>query len=131
MPRGPLRANLLTMAEREGVPVDDVLVADASRRTTTVNAYVSGIQKSIETSMENALTGKGDVLGVAFTLNGRIESAEVYGAAGLFRQMWPKLLRTAIPRPSAAVWSPGSLCFPHAGLPERAVLRPCEFGERR
>ena len=30
------------MADREGVPVRDVLVADASRRTTTLNAYVSG-----------------------------------------------------------------------------------------
>ncbi|HEY8480349.1 MAG TPA: M48 family peptidase, partial [Spirillospora sp.] len=30
---GPLRSRLLAMAERDGVPVDDVLVADASRRT--------------------------------------------------------------------------------------------------
>ncbi|MFC5832483.1 M48 family metallopeptidase [Nonomuraea insulae] len=42
MPRGSLRANLLEMAERDGVPVEDVLVADASRRTTALNAYVSG-----------------------------------------------------------------------------------------
>ena len=28
--------------EKEHVPIDDVLVADASRRTTTLNAYVSG-----------------------------------------------------------------------------------------
>jgi STE24 endopeptidase len=39
---GPLRNDLLALAEREGVPVDDVLVADASRRTTGLNAYVSG-----------------------------------------------------------------------------------------
>ena len=30
------------MAERDRVPVKDVLVADASRRTTALNAYVSG-----------------------------------------------------------------------------------------
>jgi STE24 endopeptidase len=42
MPAGPLRTDLLAMAERDGVPVDDVLVADASRRTTELNAYVSG-----------------------------------------------------------------------------------------
>ncbi|MBB6344124.1 M48 family metallopeptidase [Nonomuraea muscovyensis] len=42
MPDGPLRTALLAMAERDGVPVDDVLVADASRRTTALNAYVSG-----------------------------------------------------------------------------------------
>ena len=39
---GPLRDDLLAMAERDGVPVRDVLVADASRRTTALNAYVSG-----------------------------------------------------------------------------------------
>ncbi|MDZ5620706.1 M48 family metallopeptidase [Nocardioides bizhenqiangii] len=39
---GPLRTQILELAEREGVEVDDVLVADASRRTTTLNAYVSG-----------------------------------------------------------------------------------------
>lgn len=43
MPDGPLRSDLITMAERDGVPVTDVLVADASRRTRAVNAYVSGL----------------------------------------------------------------------------------------
>lgn len=42
MPAGQLRSDLLAMAERDGVPVDEVLVADASRRTTALNAYVSG-----------------------------------------------------------------------------------------
>jgi STE24 endopeptidase len=37
-----LRTRILDLADREGVDVDDVLVADASRRTTTLNAYVSG-----------------------------------------------------------------------------------------
>ncbi|MEV0650901.1 M48 family metallopeptidase [Phytomonospora sp. NPDC050363] len=43
MPAGELRTELLDLAARDGVPVKDVLVADASRRTRAVNAYVSGI----------------------------------------------------------------------------------------
>jgi STE24 endopeptidase len=43
---GPLRARLLALAETMGVPVRDVLVADASRRTTRVNAYVSGLGRT-------------------------------------------------------------------------------------
>jgi STE24 endopeptidase len=39
---GPLRTGVLALAREEGVRIDDVLVADASRRTTTLNAYVSG-----------------------------------------------------------------------------------------
>jgi STE24 endopeptidase len=42
MEAGQLRTDLLALAERDGVPVRDVLVADASRRTKAVNAYVSG-----------------------------------------------------------------------------------------
>jgi Zn-dependent protease with chaperone function len=42
LPQGQLRGDLLAMARRDGVPVKDVLVADASRRTTSLNAYVSG-----------------------------------------------------------------------------------------
>ncbi|WP_235834538.1 M48 family metalloprotease, partial [Actinomadura logoneensis] len=42
LPAGELRSALLDMARRDGVPVSDVLVADASRRTTSLNAYVSG-----------------------------------------------------------------------------------------
>jgi STE24 endopeptidase len=38
-----LADELRAVAARAGVPVRDVLVADASRRTTKVNAYVSGI----------------------------------------------------------------------------------------
>jgi STE24 endopeptidase len=39
---GQLRTDLLELAEENGTPVEDVLVADASRRTTALNAYVSG-----------------------------------------------------------------------------------------
>lgn len=43
MAPGPQRQELLQLAERDGIHVDDVLVADASRRTTAENAYVSGL----------------------------------------------------------------------------------------
>ncbi|TWD83392.1 STE24 endopeptidase [Kribbella amoyensis] len=39
---GPQRDEFLQMAREDGVPVKDVLVADASKRTTALNAYVSG-----------------------------------------------------------------------------------------
>jgi STE24 endopeptidase len=43
LPDGELHSQILVLAEEEGVDVEEVLVADASRRTTTLNAYVSGI----------------------------------------------------------------------------------------
>jgi len=41
-----LAASLRVLSQRAGVPVRDVLVADASRRTTKLNAYVSGIGRT-------------------------------------------------------------------------------------
>ncbi len=40
---GPVRTRLERLADKSGVEVGDVLVADASRRTTTENAYVAGL----------------------------------------------------------------------------------------
>ena len=42
MPAGQLRTDLLALAAKDHVQVSDVLVADASKRTTALNAYVSG-----------------------------------------------------------------------------------------
>jgi STE24 endopeptidase len=38
----PLRSSLIQLAEDDDIDVDDVLIADASRRTSSLNAYVSG-----------------------------------------------------------------------------------------
>jgi len=46
LPDGQLRTQIFELADREGIQLDDVLVADASRRTTTLNAYVSGFGSS-------------------------------------------------------------------------------------
>ncbi|MFG1806540.1 M48 family metalloprotease [Streptomyces sp. NPDC049040] len=46
MAAGPLRDAVLALAARDGVRVRDVLVADASRRTTALNAYVSGFGRT-------------------------------------------------------------------------------------
>src|SRR5439155_16617022 len=43
---GGLAERLVAMSARAGVPVREVLVADASRRTTKQNAYVSGIGRT-------------------------------------------------------------------------------------
>jgi STE24 endopeptidase len=58
MKAGPLRSDILELAKREHVHVDDVLVADASRRTTTLNAYVSGFGSTRRVVVyDNLLTG--------------------------------------------------------------------------
>ena len=43
LPRGPLRSEVVSLAERAGVDVGEVYRVDASRRTTAINAYVGGL----------------------------------------------------------------------------------------
>lgn len=74
---------------------------------TTVNAAVS--RTSLQLALENKqvaattdeyikklaaiLNGKTDVIGYAFVINGEINSADIYASNGLFKKLWPKLLR--------------------------------------
>ncbi|CAN5616027.1 M48 family metallopeptidase [soil metagenome] len=61
LPDGTLRTQILALADEEGVQIDDVLVADASRRTTTLNAYVSGFGSTRRVVVyDNLLTGVSD-----------------------------------------------------------------------
>jgi Zn-dependent protease with chaperone function len=46
LPNGPLRSQVLQLAERAGVDVGQVYRVDASRRTNAVNAYVIGLGHS-------------------------------------------------------------------------------------
>lgn len=43
LPAGQTRDDVLTLARRAGLEVGDVLVMDASKRTTAANAYVTGL----------------------------------------------------------------------------------------
>jgi STE24 endopeptidase len=87
---GPLRTSLFALAAREGVHIDDVLVADASRRTTTLNAYVSGFGSTrrvvvYDTTLE-ALTPAETRVVVAHELghakHGDVVTGTVLGAVG-------------------------------------------------
>lgn len=46
LPAGQVRSDLLDLAARDGITVSEVLIADESKRSTRLNAYVSGIGSS-------------------------------------------------------------------------------------
>lgn len=51
-----------------------------------VQEYVDAISRLIE--------GKKDVVGFVSAINGELNSADVYASAGLFKKVWPKLLKS-------------------------------------
>lgn len=58
--RGPLRADVLALAGAADVEVDDVLVVDASRRGTSLNAYVAGVGSTRRVVLYDNLVAEAD-----------------------------------------------------------------------
>jgi STE24 endopeptidase len=54
----PLRSELHALARAAGVPVEDVLVEDTSRRTRKANAYVTGLGKTRRLVVSDTLLGE-------------------------------------------------------------------------
>src|SRR5256886_2094215 len=111
MAEGPLRDELLALAERDRVPVRDVLVADASRRTRAVNAYVSGLGPTRRIVVYDTLLERAEPAEVTsvvahelgHTRDGDVVTGTVLGALGAGSAVilayligqWPGLLRLA------------------------------------
>lgn len=66
-----------------------------------------GVARYVE-SLRSRPNGRDDVVGYAFAIGGEIVSADLYGAAQLARERWPKLLRAAAVEAFAARTEAGS-----------------------
>ncbi|MEO8433271.1 MAG: DUF6569 family protein [Pyrinomonadaceae bacterium] len=56
------------------------------------------VQKSADEyikALSRITQGKNDVIGYAFAINGKVNSADVYASNGLFLKLWPKLLKAS------------------------------------
>ena len=85
-----LAASLRLLSQRAGVPVREVLVADASRRTTKVNAYVSGIGRTRRVVVFDTLLEAADPVAVEVVVahelghrrDGHVAKLTLLGMAG-------------------------------------------------
>jgi hypothetical protein len=60
------------------------LTLENKKLVEAVKVYVGKLEKSLDK--------KNDVIGYAVAINGKINNADVYANANLFRKLWPKLL---------------------------------------
>ncbi|HEV2889361.1 MAG TPA: M48 family metallopeptidase [Frankiaceae bacterium] len=112
----PLRSRLLDLAERDGIEVDDVLVADASRRTTALNAYVSGYGSTRRIVVYDTLLAKGSddevALVVAHELghvkNDDVRNGTLVGALGAAAAVAGLFLLLTSPRVLARAGADGA-----------------------
>jgi STE24 endopeptidase len=58
MPASPLRAQILQMAQANGVPTNNVLVVDASRQTKRISANVAGVGPTVRVALNDNLLNR-------------------------------------------------------------------------
>jgi hypothetical protein len=64
----------------------------SSAQITLESKVVVNATDPFKKALLGILDGKPDVIGVAFAINGELNTADVYHSPALFRQLWPKLL---------------------------------------
>lgn len=64
----------------------------SSLQLTLENRRVKETTQDYLKQLAPLIEGKPDVIGYAFAINGRINSADIYSSGALFRKLWPKML---------------------------------------
>ena len=60
-----------------------------------MNAKVVANVDEYVRQLGSIVNGKSDVIGYAFTVNGQINSADIYVSNALFKKLWPKMLKAS------------------------------------
>jgi hypothetical protein len=66
-----------------------------SMQLTLENKTIAQQTSAYVHSLDKILDGKNDAVGFAYSINGKLNSAEVYASHDLFRRMWSKMLQAS------------------------------------
>ena len=69
--------------------------SSSSLQLSLENGRVKEMTDSYIRKLSGIIDGQWDVIGYAFAINGKVNSADVYGSSALFRKLWPKLLKAS------------------------------------
>lgn len=68
-------------------------VSSSSLQLAVENTKVQETADSYTKALSRIVNGHQDVIGYVFAINGKVNSADVYGSNSLFKKLWPKLLK--------------------------------------
>jgi hypothetical protein len=117
-----LGRNLGQSVQAGASPTSLQLSQEDKKLLETVERYVKELGKAPE--------GKTDVIGYAAAINGKVESADVYGSAALFAKLWPRLLRASAIEAVAAL-QPGKKVEPATAAAVTAMLADADKGNKK
>lgn len=90
------------------------------------NEKLKKVQDGYVAALEPAGEKESDIIGYAFAVNGKIDSADVYPSNALFRKMWQKLLTANVTEAIAAKSDAAKAAPPSADI--TAFLKTAEAG---
>ena len=67
--------------------------SESSLQLSLENKKVKESSNAYITKLSQIVDGQSDVIGYAFAINGKVNSADVYASSALFKKLWPKLLK--------------------------------------
>jgi len=80
------------LSENVGTRVNST-VSSSSLELAVENRQVQQITESYMSALSGIVNGSDEVIGYVFAINGAINSANVYASSGLFKKLWPKLVK--------------------------------------
>jgi hypothetical protein len=80
-----LSQNVMETVNVTSSPSSLPLALENKKLRQTADSYVK--------ALAGIVNGKNDVIGYVFAINGKVNSADVYGSSDLFKRLWPKLLK--------------------------------------
>jgi hypothetical protein len=80
------------LSENVGARVNST-VSSSSLELAVENRQVQQNTESYMKALSGIVNRSEDVIGYVFAINGAINSADVYASSGLFKKLWPKLLK--------------------------------------
>ncbi len=89
------------LSDNLGTPVTST-ESQTSLQLTLENDKLAKAEAEYLKALQGAGEKDPDVIGYAFAVNGKLSTADVYPSNGLFRKMWPKLVKSAAAEAIAA-----------------------------
>lgn len=67
--------------------------SETSLQLSLENRKVAAASAEYMRNLQNIVAGKNDVIGFAFAVNGKLNSADIYSSNALFKKLWSKMLK--------------------------------------
>lgn len=77
-----------------GASVNAAASATSLQLSLEHDKVVASVEEYVK-ALSGIVEGKKDVVGYAFAINGKINSADIYASSAMFEKLWPKLLRAS------------------------------------